>query len=503
MRSLNRCIVIAVGLLILLLLGIAFWWTAQLPFDWLKRREVIARLRSAPDWIAPTDLDGDRYPEVLLAWTSEGTSKASTLLLCDPLGKPKLIPLPETVLEILLETMPISADVPLKAVPVQLRDGRLRLLRIQNNRFVLSRLANLPDVPLEWVRIDANRNKAKIFLVAYPKGRPSEAWVSLLSRQGEWQPAVRFVNDILAPHGIFSGAGIKEAADLDRDGKLDAICVIWHPGEFAWVLWGGRNNEKELGIWTRYGQPLTDDLDGDGWSEVAMIDDESHVKVWRFGPISKRLQAIAFSPLLDAPWAGCSLGLADVDGDGLNELVLQIRGTPMECHVFKLTKSKLAMHSGTLRAQNYMTLQPINDGAHRYFVTTVKRTVFLLPPRIYRLGWLWQVKFTDKRDVSAFWRLPKGEAALSPKNWRQVAIAPFELTFAKDVDGDGVDELFGKDLRGRFGVWQLRGNRFIGVPLSVNPKRYVTAALIVQDRQSRALLLAWNDGVLERFMVVK
>lgn len=489
-----RSVVIIIGVVIVLLFVITIWRVEQPVFSWLVNRQVIARLNTLPDDMVLTDLDGDGRTEVLLAYY-----KRWSMLLCDPLGKPEIVLLREDLPEIA-----VGEDAPpLKELPVLTKDGRLRLLCLHVTRTTLSRLSGLPDVPLVSAVICANSSGSGTFLVARLKGKPNERWVSLLSPNGEWQPAKRFTDETFA----HTSAIISSVADLDRDRKPDAICDMWNPTENAWVLWGKRKDKTLLGSFQRYGSPLVDDLDGDGWLEIAMLASEpkgERVKVWRFDPMQKRLLLADASPYVSTIWAGCYLDLADVDGDDLNELVLLNRDNPPECYVFKFVGNKLRMGKETLAMGELLgfrlqlAIVPTTDGVQESLVTDHKRTTFRFPPRIEQDGWRISVRFHETVEQSVFWRLPKGEAALSPKNWQAIK-APFRLWFAYDVDGDGSDELFGYDNQMRFSVWQIKGNSFVRVWLS-KPKRAVTDTIIVHDGK-RLALLVWDDGTVERFVM--
>jgi hypothetical protein len=173
----------------------------------------------------------------------------------------------------------------LKALPVLTADGRLRLLRWKDEKAILEPLPNLPDVPMEGAFIDQGEGTETVFLDVY---RGENVWVFILSPQGEWQFASRFTSQ-----------AIDDLADLDRDGFLDALCVQWHPDVGACVFWGGRKGEEtDLGTWMRYGFPKVADLDGDGWTEIVMADEDGRLKIWRFDRRERRLKVVAASPPL-------------------------------------------------------------------------------------------------------------------------------------------------------------------------------------------------------------
>jgi hypothetical protein len=230
----------------------------------------------------------------------------------------------------------------LKALPVLTADGRLRLLRWKDGKAILEPLPNLPDVPMEDAFVGQGEGTETVFLGVY---RGGNVWVFILSPQGEWKFASRF-----------KSRAIDDLADLDRDGFWDALCLNDADAD-AWVSWGGRGEETDLGDCLRYGYPRIIDLDGDGWAEIVMADKDGRLKIWRFDRRERRLKVIATSPPLSAAF---SLQLFDLDEDGRKEIAVTDVGR--DCWVFQWRDGKLKMWKGeTTRAQSYKGLRKFCD----------------------------------------------------------------------------------------------------------------------------------------------
>jgi hypothetical protein len=382
--------------------------------------------------------------------------------------------------------VPCCQFVP-KALPVWTADRRLRLLRWKDEKAILEPLPNLPDVPMEDAFIDQGEGTETVFLDVY---RGENVWVFILSPQGEWQFASRFTSQ-----------AIDDLADLDRDGFLDALCVQWHPDIGACVFWGGRKGEEtDLGTWMRYGFPKVADLDGDGWTEIVMVDKDKRLKIWRFDRKERRLKVVAASPPLPVADADFSLHLFDLDGDGRKEIL--VADWSGNFWVFRWRDGKLKMwqgKTGLAGAWHQEYWDQVKFGDHLALCISQSRPVLLFPPRIWLEGWKLRWQFWEKVVFSIFCLLPKGEKALSPSNWR-IQEAPFCLKFAGDIDGDVSDEMIGYDFRRR--RWRLyraevtkAGElRWWDVLLG---REGLWAFAILIDRERRGLVVGWEDGRLE------
>ncbi len=469
----KRLLIFAIIFLSLLAFTI---WRAQPPFR--LQRKLLAKLPYEPDNLLITDLDDDGHPEVTAIFGDK-----PPIWVRFPFDKPSRLRFENCRA---IGMMVWRCQFVLKALPVWTADGRLRLLRWKDGKAKLEPLPNLPDVPMEGAFVDQGAGTETVFLGVY---RGENVWVFILSPQGEWQFASRFI----------ATWDIADLADLDRDGFLDALCVQWHPDEDAWVFWGGRKGEgTDLGAWMPHdGSPQIADLDGDGWMEIVMVARDKRLKIWRFEQRQKRLKVIATSPPLPVGWSTFHMHLFDLDGDGRKEIVgADISGNFL---VFQWRDEKLRMWQGKAGLEDALYWKQIKFGDHLALCTYQSRTVWLFPPRIWLEGRRLQWQFQGDVWLSVFCLLPKGERALSPSNWR-IHEAPFRLKFAGDIDGDGSDEVIGYDFRWR--RWRLyraevtkAGElRWRDVLLGRDePKAF---AMLV-DGKRRGLVVAWGDGRLE------
>jgi hypothetical protein len=470
----KRLLIFAIIFLSLLAFTI---WRAQPPFR--LQRKLLAKLPYEPGNVLITDLDDDGHPEVMAI-----RANRPPIWVRFPFDKPSILPFENW--QAIQMRVPCCQFV-LKALPVWTADGRLRLLRWKDEKAILEPLPNLPDVPMEDAFIDQGEGTETVFLDVY---RGENVWVFILSPQGEWQFASRFTSQ-----------AIDDLADLDRDGFLDALCVQWHPDIGACVFWGGRKGEEtDLGTWMRYGFPKVADLDGDGWTEIVMVDKDKRLKIWRFDRKERRLKVVAASPPLPVADADFSLHLFDLDGDGRKEIL--VADWSGNFWVFRWRDGKLKMwqgKTGLAGAWHQEYWDQVKFGDHLALCISQSRPVLLFPPRIWFEGWKLRWQFWEKVVFSIFCLLPKGEKALSPSNWR-IQEAPFCLKFAGDIDGDVSDEMIGYDFRRR--RWRLyraevtkAGElRWWDVLLG---REGLWAFAILIDRERRGLVVGWEDGRLE------
>jgi hypothetical protein len=470
----KRLLIFAIIFLSLLAFTI---WLAQPSFR--LHRKLLAKLPYEPGNVLITDLDDDGHPEVMAI-----RANRPPVWVRFPFDKPSILPFENW--QAIQMRVPCCQFV-LKALPVLTADGRLRLLRWKDEKAILEPLPNLPDVPMEDAFIDQGEGTETVFLDVY---RGENVWAFILSPQGEWQFASRFTSQ-----------AIDDLADLDRDGFLDALCVQWHPDIGACVFWGGRKGEEtDLGTWMRYGFPKVADLDGDGWTEIVMADEDGRLKIWRFDRKERRLKVVAASPPLPVADADFSLHLFDLDGDGRKEIL--VADWSGNFWVFRWRDGKLKMwqgKTGLAGAWHQEYWDQVKFGDHLALCISQSRPVLLFPPRIWFEGWKLRWQFWEKVVFSIFCLLPKGEKALSPSNWR-IQEAPFCLKFAGDIDGDVSDEMIGYDFRRR--RWRLyraevtkAGElRWWDVLLG---REGLWAFAILIDRERRGLVVGWEDGRLE------
>jgi hypothetical protein len=481
----KRLLIFAIIFLSLLAFTI---WRAQPPFR--LQRKLLAKLPYEPDTVLITDLDDDGHPEV----TAIRANKPP-IWVRFPFDKPSRLRFENVSADWMVD----CSFVP-KALPVWTADRRLRLLRWKDGKAILEPLPNLPDVPMEDAFIAQGAGTETVFLRVY---RGENVWVFILSPQGEWQFASRFTSQAFR-FRKFAPWYIADLADLDRDGFWDALCLNDADID-AWVSWGGRGEETDLGDCLRYGYPRIIDLDGDGWTEIVMVAEDKRLKIWRFDRRERRLKVVAASPPLPVTWDDFYfyLRLFDLDGDGRKEIV--VADWSGNCWVFRWRDGKLRMWQGKAGLKETgLYWDQVKFGDHLALCTYQPRTVLLFPPRIWLEVWKklrW--RFREEVWFSIFCLLPKGEKALSPSNWR-IQEAPFELRFAGDIDGDGSDEVIGYD--GRWRRWRLyraevtkAGELRWRDVLLGREKPWAFAMLV--DGKRRGLVVGWEDGRLELLMM--
>jgi len=471
----KRLLIFAIFFLSLLALTI---WLARPPFR--LHRKLLAKLPYEPGNVLITDLDDDGHPEVTAFFRDK-----PPIWVRSPFDKPSTLRF-ENCRAIWME----GCYSVLKALPVLTADDHLRLLRWRDGKATFNPLPNLPDVPIDEVWGSEGKSTETVFLRVY---RGDDCWLFTLTPKGEWQFASRFTSQAIR-FRKFAPWYIADLADLDRDGFWDALCLNDADID-AWVSWGGRGEETDLGGWLLSGYPRIIDLDGDGWAEIVMADKDGRLKIWRFDRRERRLKVIATSPPLSAAF---SLQLFDLDEDGRKEIAVTDVGR--DCWVFQWRDGKLKMWKGeTTRSQSYKGLRKFCDRLALY--GDQLRLVCFFSPRIWLEGrkLRWQFWEWETVNSSVFCFLPKGEKALSPSNWR-IHEAPFEVEFAGDMDGDGSDEVIGYD--GRWRCWRLyraevtkAGElRWRDVLLGKDePKEF---AMLV-DGERRGLVVGWEDGRLE------
>ena len=471
----KRLLIFAIFFLSLLAFTI---WRAQPPFR--LHRKILAKLPYEPCNVLITDLDDDGHPEVTAIFRDE-----PPIWVRSPFDKPSTLRF-ENCRAIWME----GCHSVLKALPVLTADDHLRLLRWRDGKAAFNPLPNLPDVPIDEVWGSEGKSTETVFLKVY---RSDDCWLFTLTPKGEWQFASRFTSQAIR-FRKFAPWYIADLADLDRDGFWDALCLNDADID-AWVSWGGRGEETDLGGWLLSGYPRIIDLDGDGWAEIVMADKDGRLKIWRFDRRERRLKVIATSPPLSAAF---SLQLFDLDEDGRKEIAVTDVGR--DCWVFRWRDGKLKMWKGeTTRSQSYKGQGKFCDRLALYGDRL--RLVCFFSPRIWSEGrkLRWQFWEWETVNSSVFCFLPKGGKALFPSNWR-IQEAPFRLKFAGDMDGDGSDEVIGYD--GRWRCWRLyraevteAGElRWRDVLLGrEEPKAF---AMLV-DGERRGLVVGWEDGRLE------
>jgi hypothetical protein len=471
----KRLLIFAIIFLSLLAFTI---WRAQPPFR--LHRKILAKLPYAPENLLITDLDDDGHPEVTAILGDK-----PPIWVRFPFDKPSTLRFENCRA---IQMMVWRCQFVPKALPVLTADGRLRLLRWKDGKAILEPLPNLPDVPIDEVWTFEGESTGTVFLKVY---RGSDCWLFTLTPSGEWKFVSRFIRK-------FIPWCIADLVDLDRDGFWDAFCVN-NADIDAWVSWGGRGEETDLGSWLPPGYPRITDLDGDGWMEIVMVAEDKQLKIWRFDRRERRLKVVAASPPLPVTRADFSFFLFDLDGDGRKEIVVADQSGNF--WVFRWRDGKLRMWQGKAGLKETgVYWEQVKFGDHLALLCTYQsRAVLLFPPRIWFEGWKLRWQFREKVQFSVFCLLPKGERALSPSNWR-IQEAPFEVEFAGDMDGDGSDEVIGYD--GRWRRWRLyraevtkAGElRWRDVLLGRDePKAF---AMLV-DGEHRGLVVAWEDGRLE------
>jgi len=261
------------------------FWRAQLPFR--LQRKLLAKLPYVPDTLLVTDLDDDGHPEVMAV-----RSDKPPIWVRFPFDKPSLLRF-ENCRAIWVE----DCHSVLKALPILTADNRLRLLKWKGGRVTFDLLPALPDAPEVPGDISVRKGKGTgaVFLHVY---RGLDAWVFTLTPQRHWKFASRFTRT----DGFweFSDRYIADLADLDKDGLLDALCLNFGYRD-AWVFWGGRGEETNLGSWLDSDDPRVTDLDRDGLKEIVIVQGRQS-KIWQFDRSQGRLRVIATSPPLPIRW---------------------------------------------------------------------------------------------------------------------------------------------------------------------------------------------------------
>ena len=168
--------------------------------------------------------------------------------------------------------------------------------------------------------------------------------------------------------------------------------------------------------------------------------------------------------------------------------------------VFKLRGKKLMMGRGT---GGEVIADFITGREHDYLVTREWQQVFLFPPEVWieegwKLRWRWRVRM--RRAV--FWEIPKGKDALMPSKWRRLE-APFEFSFAADIDGDGRDEVIGMDERRRVRLYWFRRTKSGELKWrdELLSRNSLWTWALIQDGDRRGLCVAWDDGTVELLTV--
>ena len=487
----KRLLIFAIIFLSLLAFTI---WRAQPPFR--LQRKLLAKLPYEPYMpynvlnVLITDLDDDGHPEVTAIFRDIFRDKPP-IWVRFPFDKPFRLRFENW--QVWMEVRRCQF-VP-KALPVWTADERLRLLRWKDGKAILEPLPNLPDVPIDEVWTFEGESTGTVFLKVY---RGSDCWLFTLTPSGEWKFVSRFIRK-------FIPWCIADLVDLDRDGFWDAFCVN-NADIDAWVSWGGRGGETDLGSWLPPGYPRITDLDGDGWMEIVVVAKDRQLKIWRFDRMERRLKVIATSPPLPINLGDFTLHLFDLDGDGQKEIFV-VADFGGDCWVFQWRDGKLKMWQGKMKVQvvrGRVRQLRLGDqlalfGGYQY------RPVWLFPPRLWIDGGRVEGQFLEEVGFTVFCLLPKDEQAFSPPHWH-FQEAPFELWFAGDIDGDSSDEVIGYD--GRWRRWRLyraevtkAGElRWRDVLLGREEPRPNAFAMLV-DGERRGLVVAWEDGRLELLMM--
>ncbi|MCS7187999.1 MAG: VCBS repeat-containing protein [Armatimonadota bacterium] len=463
-------------------------WLSQPPFR--LNRKVIAKLPYRPDQLLVTDLDCDGHPEVLAVREGE-----PPFWIRSPLDMPNAIEIAGCKA---IGVYKSANEVPMRSVPV-LVGNKLRLLSWRNGKATFEPLPFVPDRAFDRIDVRQSEGSGRVFLAAY---FGANVWVFVLTENGEWKFAGRLVFKAFQKYG----SHIVDLADLDKDGKLDAICDqdLQTPLDIqSWVIWCGEKGKDKLGARDYYHEPLVSDLNGDGWVEVAMIgaSKTNIVQIWRYVPHYQRLQVIAQSQTIELERGSQGWTLFDLDSDGLKEIMLIGYGN-YQWFVFKLEDGKLSMWQWKrTRGPWYFGSFKgfMSNGEQNFLVTEDERFVFRFPPRIWIEGkgkfqWEWQTP----KIFTLFWELPKGRKALSPANWliREVT---FSLQFAADIDGDGGDELIGMDKQGYrlYRFHRTKSGKLQWRSTSLGGKGLISNWALVKDGNRRGLCIAWEDGKME------
>ena len=459
-------------------------WRAQPPFR--LQRKLLAKLPYSPDKLLVTDLDDDGHPEVMAVKEDE-----PLIWVRFPFDKPSLLRFENCRLVWIEE---YSRSI-LKTLPVLTTNKRLRLLKWKDGRVIFNLLPALLDVPEVPRNIFVRKGKGTgaVFLHVY---RGLDAWVFTLTPQGHWKFASRFTRTV--GFWEFSDRYIADLADLDRDGLLDALCLNFGYRD-AWVFWGRRGEETNLGSWLDSDDPRVTDLDRNGWKEVVIVEGR-RLKIWQFDRSQRRLRVIATSPPL--PIRRGIFYLLDLDGDGRKEIWMHddMKGL---CWVFQWREGRLRMWQGKtgLKDAEVRDWRQVKFGDQPALYTYQYHPIWLFPPRIWMEDWKLRWQFKERVQFTVFCLLPKGEQALSPSHWR-FQEAPFQLKFAGDIDGDGSDEVIGYDVRWR--CWRLyrvevtrAGELRWRDVLLGREKIEPTAFALLVDGKRRGLVVAWSDGRLE------
>ncbi|MCS7192691.1 MAG: VCBS repeat-containing protein [Armatimonadetes bacterium] len=465
-------------------------WLSQLSFR--LNRKVIAKLPYRPERLLVTDLDRDGRSEVLAV--SEGKPP---FWIRSPFDEPNAIEIAGCKA---IGRYKSFEEVPMRSVPVSVGD-KLRLLSWRNGKATFEPLPFLPDRVFDWIDFRQGKGIGTVFLATY---LGANAWVFVLAENGEWKFAGKFVSEKFQVKSVLTGC-IYDLADLDKDGKLDLVCLlrraINEEVEEVWVIWGNeRKGEKALGSLMPYGFPLIADLNGDGWLEIVKVDFYSKLfQVWSFDQKRKELSIITKLPILGLFSMFFLWELFDLDSDSLSEIVVA-HEIDDKWLVFKLEGKRLRVWKGKkLGTTIGIFVKFFSVGERKCLVTRDNRLVLSFLPDIWfdgkKLRWSWRAV----SEYSIFWELPEGKDALSPSEWRKHE-APFELVLAADIDGDGSDELIGRDTQGRYRLCWFRKTKSGELQWQstlLGGRELVSDWALVKSGNHLGLCIAWDKGTVE------
>jgi hypothetical protein len=132
--------------------------------------------------------------------------------------------------------------------------------------------------------------------------------------------------------------GAVAAADLDGDGKLDLVLGYvsfelreWHTG--IDVLYRRGDGWERRTLWNEPGRAMvtaaaTGDLDGDGRPDLAALTGDGRTLLFRGGPGGGFVRELSPELPDERRCRGYDVALADLDGDGSDELVEAFAGEP-------------------------------------------------------------------------------------------------------------------------------------------------------------------------------